>query len=404
MKNFKILSIIFLPFLIIGCVITPFRKDKIYSNYNLDLTIDPEYFGMHTKKFSNLCNIKFKNLRLWDADVFWPDLEKNDNEWDFNKLDKFVEISEKEGYTLIFTLGQSPTWAASNKYIKSPYGDHVKPVPPKDIELWKRYIRKLGTRYKGKIEYWEIWNEPDVWFFYTGSIQEMVELTKTANEILKEIDPKNKIISPSITGWKGWPGGLWWLDIYLTLGGGKYCDIIGFHFYNGDLTPPEIAFSHIEQIYRILKKHKLLDKPLWNTESGFHLRKRFNQLSAAYVARMHIINLYTGIDKFFWYAMDNNQFGWLYDFEKNEIKESGKAYIEIQKWLIGKKILSLKNQNGIYVCELNTNEKIIWKERGSKKIKIPSQWNIKNVRYLNGITENIKDNNFIVTETPVMFF
>jgi hypothetical protein len=39
----------------------------------------------------------------------------------------------------------------------------------------------------------------------------MVELTKTAYEILKKSIQKNKIITPSITGWKGWPevyGGL----------------------------------------------------------------------------------------------------------------------------------------------------------------------------------------------------
>ncbi|HOJ63338.1 MAG TPA: cellulase family glycosylhydrolase [Spirochaetota bacterium] len=355
---------------------------------------------MHTKNF---VDIPFKNLRLWDAGVFWPDLEKKDNEWDFTKLDKYVEIAEKNGYTLMLTLGQSPEWAASNIYINSPYGGGVKQVAPKSIEIWKRYIRTLGTRYKGKIRYWEIWNEPDVWPFYFGSIQKMVELAKSCYEILKEIDPENKIITPSITGWKGWPGGLAWLDLYLSLGGAKYCDIIGFHFYNGDLTPPEIAFSHIKEIYKILKRHNLLDKPLWNTESGFHLRTKFNQLGAAYVARMHIINLYIGVDKFFWYAMDNHQFGLLYDFNKNQIKESGVAYIETQKWLIGKKIVSLINKEGIYICELNTEEKIVWKERGKKKIKIPEHWNIKKIRFLDGRIEEIKDKYFIITETPVMF-
>jgi hypothetical protein len=37
---------------------------------------------------------------------------------------------------------------------------------------------------------------------------------------------------------------------------------------------------------------------------------------------MHILNLYIGSDKFFWYGMENEQFGWLYDVSKNEIKDS----------------------------------------------------------------------------------
>lgn len=383
------------------------KKDSYIFNKLSDRTIDINFFGMHTKKDCD--DIRFKYWRLWDADVFWPELEIKKNEWKFDKLDNYVKIAEKKGYEIILTLGQSPFWAANNSFLKSPYGERVKPTAPYDLNLWKNYIKIVGTRYKGKIKYYEIWNEPDVWLFYNGSIKKMVELTKVAYEILKEIDHKNKIISPSITGWKGWPGGLWWLEIYLYLGGGKYCDIIGFHFYNGDWTPPEIIFTHLKTLYSILKNHNLENKLVWNTESGFHLKRKFSKLSEAYLARMHIINFYFGINKVFWYAMDNHQFGWLYDFSKNEIKSSGIAYLELQKWLIGKRIVTLKKENGIYIAELDTKEKIVWKKRGTKKIRIPKNWNIEKVWELNGKIKNLREyidnkENFTVTEKPLLLF
>jgi len=188
--NFFKNIILFLFFLItsVSCVIIPFRKSNIHYNSTIDLTIDANYFGMHTTHFSE---IPFRFWRLWDAYVFWPDLEKEHNQWHFETLDKHVEIAEKNSYTIVLTLGQTPYWAASNPYIKSPYGDRVKPVAPKSIDLWANYIRVVGTRYKGRIKYWEIWNEPDIFLFYNGSIQKMVELAKVAYEILKEIDKDN---------------------------------------------------------------------------------------------------------------------------------------------------------------------------------------------------------------------
>ena len=76
---FFLLTILFF-FIFLGCISIPFKKNKIYNNQS-DLTIDIEFFGMHTQKIVD--EIEFKYWRLWDAGVFWPELEIKKNEWKF---------------------------------------------------------------------------------------------------------------------------------------------------------------------------------------------------------------------------------------------------------------------------------------------------------------------------------
>ena len=72
-----------------------------------------------------------------------------------------METAYKNDKEIIYTMGMPAKWAALYPDKKSPYSEEITCSPPSHIELWRRYVRVLGNRYKGKIKYWEIWNEPD---------------------------------------------------------------------------------------------------------------------------------------------------------------------------------------------------------------------------------------------------
>lgn len=73
-------------------------------------------------------------------------------------------------------------------------------------------MRKVVTRYKGKIQFLRNWNEPafsdieqnvassgDVGFF-SGTSSDMAKLANRAKQIIDEIDPAAQVLSPPMTG------------------------------------------------------------------------------------------------------------------------------------------------------------------------------------------------------------
>ena len=93
-------------------------------------------------------------------------------------------------------------WASARPTEASAYkpGNASEPV---NMEDWRRYVRKVGERYKGRIRHYEIWNEPNLPPRFTGSISKVVELTCDAYKILKSIDPQIQVVSPALSHREG---------------------------------------------------------------------------------------------------------------------------------------------------------------------------------------------------------
>src|SRR5580658_6509043 len=91
---------------------------------------------------------------------------------------------------------------------------------PANLDDWRTYVRTVVSRYKGRIEAYEIWNEPNLRDFWTGTLDQMLTLTKEASQIIHSVDPKALVVSPSATADYGIP----WLSEFLNKGGGQYVD------------------------------------------------------------------------------------------------------------------------------------------------------------------------------------
>lgn len=68
------------------------------------------------------------------------------------------------GLRLILCVCYTPGWASSE-----PNSNAVWTTPLKNFATFGRFVRALVNRYKGRIRSWEIWNEPDILEFWTGS-------------------------------------------------------------------------------------------------------------------------------------------------------------------------------------------------------------------------------------------
>ena len=388
--------------------------------YSIDKTIPDTFFGLHQHKALEedpkpWPTVPFKTWRLWDAGICWPEIQpKNSKEWKFDKVDEAVKLAQKNNVELVINIGLTPKWAAARPKDKSGYGENLTASEPKDIDDWRNYVKTLAERYKGKIRYWEIWNEPDMLMFYTGSIKKMVELTKEAYNILKAADPENMIISPPVTGYLIM---LPWLDSFLTAGGKDYIDIIGTHLYVWDKTDsPETMIARIQKIKEFAASSNISNKPIWDTECGFRMEIVTNkELQSGYIARLSVIQWYYGVKRVIFYSWDNRVIIRMNDSEYTKENNVGIAFRETQNWLVGAKVPELIHVgNNIWIARLTRNNaeaRMIWENNDwnpDQKVKytIPQDWNyLTDMKKLTAEKDAIPANRTVeIGVSPILFY
>jgi len=351
--------------------------------------IPASYFGLHihravsTLRFPQAAvwpSVGFAGWRLWDAGVAWPQLEPSPGTWHFDELDHYVALADSHHVEILLTLALSPTWASARPEEPSGYAAG-NAAEPKSMTDWRDYVRTVATRYRGRIRQYEIWNEPNLKQFFTGDIETMVRLVAVADTVLKEVDSNNVLVSPPATTYRG----VRWLDAFLAAGGGRYVDVIGFHFYVSP-QPPEAMAPLIDSVWAIIHRNNLDRKPLWNSETGWFIANRETLVApvgtgndfrskvltdseaSAYVARAFTIAWAHNVRRFYWYAWDNTAMG-LTEADGQKAKAPATAYSVIHDWLVGRQMISCRpDSTGTWVADLippqGGHEFLVWRPQG----------------------------------------
>lgn len=171
-----------------------------------------------------------------------------------------------------FTEGAGFDWSARDAVVDKYLAAGIKIHSPisarghvnrdSNYEQWKAnfryFVRNVMTRYKGKIFYYIIDNEPDLDYGNgTMSAQECVDMTRIAYEAARSIDPQIRIESPPISGVESSL-----LNEMLDAGIDKVSDYIGIHAYGGQIADSRFGFP-----WKVLEQHGVR-KPIAISESG----------------------------------------------------------------------------------------------------------------------------------------
>ena len=287
-------------------------------------------FGMHLISKSNWPTVSIGALGK-GTEVVWPYVEQTKGVFNWGNLDAWVSKAQSEGVSFFFSPEKVPPWAAADPSSCAPTypGSSVMGCTSTvaNVQDWDDYVTALVTRYKGRIQIYELWNEPDADF--TGTMADLVTFTTHEYNIIRAIDPAAFILSPSPCGMDSL------LDNWLAAGGPTGVDGISFHAYPWNVPPaPESVIRYVNNIKAIAAKHGLSSKPIWNTEGSWGTTGLTSDAQVAAVARFYLLQWSNGVSRFYWYAWDGGAWGSLWDNVTGP-HPAATAYGQVYNWMVG---------------------------------------------------------------------
>jgi hypothetical protein len=120
----------------------------------------------------------------------WSEMEPEPGRFDFSFWDEVVPLAVDEyGLRLIPYVCYTPAWASAD-----PASETIWTTPPKDPAAFGRFVGALVTRYKDRLHSWELWNEPDIPEFWTGTPAQFAALIREGSRAVRQADPKARVV------------------------------------------------------------------------------------------------------------------------------------------------------------------------------------------------------------------
>ncbi len=241
-------------------------------------------------------------------DFAWPRIEPRRGSWDWGFTDRMVGTYQAHNVQILGRLGYSVGWATADP--NDPSDGQSFSMP--QIDAWNAYIAATVHRYKDRVHYWEIWNEPDNPLYWNGrpDPQAYAQLLRAANDTIKRIDPGAKVLIGGVS-----PFDLNFLEGIVQAGAWNSFDILSIHPYVDPNTPEQgqIGPSGVGGVRAFLNRHG--SKPIWATEFGWESAasprnpggKNNEDVQANFLVRSYMQLLgEQGVERAFWYTMHDD--------------------------------------------------------------------------------------------------
>ncbi|MDA3960652.1 MAG: hypothetical protein PF961_07665 [Planctomycetota bacterium] len=170
--------------------------------------------------------------------VTWSNVEKSQGQYDWDKHDFWIKALNERQILAQYAFTFSPAWAVDSKWVeilkKAKQPSWKMAMCPPRPDAFRAYVRTVAQRIKDQemgVDYFEMWNEPDLEGFWKGSTDEYLALQRIANEELKAVLP----------------------DAHMMTGGIATVGAHGGHGLNPDLIKRSIVES--QDVYDVINLH-----------------------------------------------------------------------------------------------------------------------------------------------------
>jgi hypothetical protein len=209
-------------------------------------------------------------------DFAWAVVQPARGTWDWRLYDRIADEAAARDLEVFATLAYTPAWATAGPPLTG---------APSDPADWREFCRRAARRYRGKIDFWGLWNEANLPRFWSGSRKQYIDLIVAAGiDGVRAGSPDAKVGGPELahltSGDSDW---YYWLRDTL-LAQGDRLDFVTHHLYDddgpGDVTKkledstlfgrrPGFWGTVAPSVREVLESAGAEDKPFWLTETGW---------------------------------------------------------------------------------------------------------------------------------------
>jgi hypothetical protein len=205
----------------------------------------------------------------------WREIEPTRGQFHWEVTDQVLAAAEYYGLDLVVRLDQHPAWVSQ---VQPPLN-----APPDVLADYQRFVERVAWRYRGRIQAYIIWNEPNLALEWAGRAPDpaaYVALLKAGYHGVKAGDPQALVVAAGLAPTNG-HGALAlderaFLRAMYQAGAAAYFDVLGAHPYGFDL-PPEapvslnegLVFGRLAELRAIMLDYEDGGKPVWITEMGW---------------------------------------------------------------------------------------------------------------------------------------
>jgi hypothetical protein len=230
----------------------------------------------------------------WDRiDLWWGTVEPQRGTWNFDWPDRVFDEFERQGVQWYPILCYGSAW----------WDGRTGPQNDEEFAQFAEYVRRTVGRYKGRAPVWSLWNEPNIPTFWSPepNADHYAELVKQSYRALKQADPEARMAAMVLA-----PLGAWdrkFTERAYQQGIRDHFDIFDYHYYRSHPPEREVP-AEIAEIRAVMARYGD-DKPIWISESGVSTISVGEERQAAYIVRNHLLALALGIERFFYFDLQN---------------------------------------------------------------------------------------------------
>lgn len=227
-----------------------------------------------------LAAAKAAGLTVLRQQFAWREIEPAPGSYDWAKWDRLVQHATAANVQLLAVLDTAPSWAQRD------YERDVPTAPPANFEDFARFAAAFAARYADSINYYQIWDEPNVhpnWGRRNADPVEYAQLLIPAAQAIRANDNGAKILlaglAMNLETERPHPdySEILFLRGLYQIGAQKYFDIVSAKPY-GMWTGPEdrrvssdvLNFSRVILLRDEMKSYGDGRKPIWAVEEGWN--------------------------------------------------------------------------------------------------------------------------------------
>ena len=196
--------------------------------------------------------------------------------WD--KYDRMVDWADEYGIQIQVRLSNPPRWAQ----ISEDAGDMA---PPTNMQDYVDFAVAVAERYQGRVEYFQIWNEPNIYPEWGDldpvSPERYTDLLCQTYTALKAVDPNIVVISgalaPTVELSERNLNDFIFLERMYAAGAGACFDVLSMQGYGLNsgpsdkrMRPTTVNISRNLYIREMMVKHGDAHKPIWLSEAAWN--------------------------------------------------------------------------------------------------------------------------------------